>query len=207
MKKIEIIPIYMIWIMSILTFFITISVSYAYFDNLSTLQNETIPIGDWRGVYLTGFENYTGGTGNVNLDGKVWSITNSTYGNSFLDNYNDTRSLRMKRNSSLASVDSYKGANFISFYYGQSKYGLGSPKLTLTATINGITTVTLIDNQTIPKTFSYTEFDLSYFYTTGVNGTVFSRDSVITFRFDFTGGTFTLYDLNIDDIRIVYSPL
>ena len=113
----------------------------------------------------------------------------------------------MKRNSSLASVDSYKGANFISFYYGQSKYGLGSPKLTLTATINGTTTVTLIDNQTIPKTFSYTEFDLSYFYTTGVNGTVFSRDSVITFRFDFTGGTFTLYDLNIDDIRIVYSPL
>ena len=193
----------MVLIMSILTFFIAVSVSYAYFDNLSTLQNETVPIGDWRGVYFTGFENYTGGTGNVNLDGRVWSLTNSTYGNSFFDNYNDTRSLRMKRNSSFTSVDSYKGAYLLSFYYGQSKYGISSPRLTLTATINGTTTVTLIDNQTIPKTFDYIEFDLSYVYITGVNGTVFSIDSTITFRFDFAGGYF-LSDLNIDDLKIVY---
>jgi hypothetical protein len=196
----------MLLVVSMLTFFVATSFTYAYFDNLTIDQFETVPVGDWQSgaVYYTGFENYTGGTGIRSIDGKQWTLTRTVVGNNPTnDNYNDTRSLRMQDNSSLVSVDSYKGADFISFYYGQAKDAKKNAALTLTATINGTTTVTLINNVDIPITWTQISFDLSYFYTTGVNGTVFTKDATVTFSFNFAGKNKNQH-MNLDDIVINY---
>ena len=42
MKITKIIPIYMLMVMSMLTFFVATSFTYAYFDNLTTNQFETV---------------------------------------------------------------------------------------------------------------------------------------------------------------------
>jgi len=187
-----------------LTFFVATSFTYAYFDNLTTNQFETVPLGDWRGEAGSGFENYTGGS-TLKIDGKTWNLTNIIVGNSSTDNYNGTQSLRLQQNSSFTSADSYTGATSISFYYSQVTNGFNNPhNLTLTAIINGTVTVYLINNQPIPKTWTQASFDLSYFYTTGVNGVVYPKATTeVTFSFNFVGHSNPKGDLNLDDLIIL----
>lgn len=214
MKIVKIIPLYMMLIFSMLTILIAASFGYAYFDNLSKTESESVQIGEWSSgggflTYIADFESYTGASGNVDINGKIWSLASVALGNTINDNYNETSSLRMIKKSEISTVDGFKGAKFISFYYGKTKDSPDSGKtIKLTMTINGSTSVDLISGA-LPGTFNYVEFDLSYLYVTGTNGTPISPDSIITFAFSFAGQTgkpSIRQDLNIDDIVIIYRP-
>ncbi|MGI6710840.1 MAG: hypothetical protein ACOX4W_05295 [Bacilli bacterium] len=62
----------------------------------------------------------------------------------------------------------------------------------------------MINNQPIPKTWTQASFDLSYFYTTGVNGVVYPKATTeVTFSFNFVGHSNPKGDLNLDDLIIL----
>lgn len=209
MKTLKIMPIYIMLVITILTLLVAVTFGYAFFDKLSKSESPTVQIGSWDTQtvfleYFTGFESYTGGEGDKDLDGRVWNLKKVSLGNGVNNNFNGTKSLRGEKNTQISSNSGFKGAQSISFYLGKAKNSSGTGNgYTVTITINGVT-YEIASADTNPAVFSKLYFDISYIYSEGIGGTVFPINAEVFFKIVISNGGQNYS--NIDDIKILYRP-
>ena len=209
-KKIELI----IFIIIILASSVT--VGYAYHDQLSVSRNIETTIGNWwfEKTYSSGFESYTttsySTTNNVSIDGRLWNIQNVITANSSDDSFFNQRGLRFRNTSQIESAQSFYGIESISFYFGRVRGGLfnlGTSAFTVDIS-NDRSSYTTIYSGTASTSFSLISIDLESLLRDGYtlsNNVVVNLESEIYFRIRFTGsGLFTDRLVNMDNLVVNY---
>jgi hypothetical protein len=198
-----------------------VSYGYAWFDETTTTQEETIPIGNFANpflqTYYTGFETYnnttTGSNVNVTIDGVRWQVFSVVRGTTGNDNKIGSRSARFTRDSYMNSRDSFIDLRTISFYMGKM---VNSPSTGKTYQVaisdNATSNWYIIATGAMPNTFTYFEFDVQSMIQSGItlpNNVTVTSSTPLFVRIYFNGNqgvANTRQNMNLDELRITYKP-
>lgn len=198
----------------------SINFAYGYYDQLSTTQEETIPIGNFDNpflvTYYTGFENYTNTTLNQNInitiDGINWQVNSVVRGNTNNDHKVGTQSARFNRNSYMNSLNSFVDLRTISFYMGKTINSPSSGKTYQIAIKDATSNWYIIVSGAMPNTFTYFEIDVATMIQNGItlsNNVTVTQSTPLFVRIYFNGnqgGNPTRQNMNLDELKIIYKP-
>jgi|AntRauTorcE11897_2_1112592.scaffolds.fasta_scaffold00016_49 hypothetical protein len=188
---------------------------YAFFDNLSYIDNvNSLQIGSWSYAltpYFTGFENFTNSntnTTNVNIDGLNWSLQNVVSSKSNCDNKFETTCAKIVQVGSLTTENYFTNLKEVSFYvsYALNSDRQGNRKFTVDISNNSNEWLTIYSSR-VYYSFNFHTINIEQLLSNGLvlpDGFIANTITPLKIRLNFDGsGPSGTRIYNIDNLSIV----